>query len=984
VITPRRTRLVRVPHLRSFRAAIHARITAGGPSTVVVVPTQAAARQLASRSGPARIVTRDELYEHLHGRLAAPPRRLTTLERDAIGQSAARAAAGLTGVTFRLRPGLVAEMLRFHDQLRRQSLSVARSGAPDGSPYADRQVRRFRELILNSLGGDELDRGTRRLRQQTEFLAAAFAEYDRRVRASGALDEHLLRERLIAEPSPNPVRTIVVTIGDWIAEPDGLFAADFDLLARLPGLETLDVVATERLLASGFHERLHSWLPGIEEVAPPLQHRDGERGPERSALRDAPLLIVPSGAPPDTLWWTFRDREEELCAIARHVREDRRQGDAVALDRIAVVFKKPLPYLYLADEVFGSARIPHQTFDALPLAAQPAAAALDLILDAADANFTRDTLIALLRSPHFVWPGTEACESRSIRALDRALSRARYLGDRARLLELGARRLGKEAAPAYRNALAVTSELCGLRDPGSASAKLHQLRAVWERNVRPSRAADDGTRASAAIAETLRALAEAHAAHHDPEWTLDDLSLAVRRAVEEQTFERVEDRADHGVHLLDDRAARYGDFDTVFIVGVIEAEWPERPRRNIFYPPSLLKALGWPSEQDRRSAADASFLDLASGADRRTLISVFTLEDDALTTRSMQIDELPRARLSAAVRGAPATPARIFYDQALMLDPIAWGRLGREARAWARVRANRTGAGDPRFHGSVAPASQRAWSVSALETYIGCPFRFFARYVLDLEEDPTDEEVMDPRRQGQFVHEVFERFFAEWQRQGHGAITRTNLGTARAVFAEVIEESLAALPEAEAGLERTRLLGSPAAVGLGEAVMRMEAERPVKVLERLLEHPLEGDFTIQTVGGPRVVTLKGKADRIDLLADGTFRLIDYKLGWPPDRRKALQLPIYSLCAEQRLHLHAGRRWQLGEAVYLAFKGPRRVVPLFQEPAERERVIGEAQQRLSDTLDAIAAGRFPPTPDDVFRCETCSYAAVCRKDYVGDV
>ena len=51
--------------------------------------------------------------------------------------------------------------------------------------------------------------------------------------------------------------------------------------------------------------------------------------------------------------------------------------------------------------------------------------------------------------------------------------------------------------------------------------------------------------------------------------------------------------------LLDDQAARYGDFDDLSIVGVVDQEWPERSRRNIFYPPALLKALGWPSEKDR-------------------------------------------------------------------------------------------------------------------------------------------------------------------------------------------------------------------------------------------------------------------------------------------------------------------------------------------------------------------------------------------------
>ena len=110
-------------------------------------------------------------------------------------------------------------------------------------------------------------------------------------------------------------------------------------------------------------------------------------------------------------------------------------------------------------------------------------------------------------------------------------------------------------------------------------------------------------------------------------------------------------------------------------------------------------------------------------------------------------------------------------------------------------------------------------------------------------------------------------------------------------------------------------------------------------------------------------------------------MIDYKLGWPPDRSRALQLPLYALAAEQRLENFRGRSYVLGEAAYLAFKGPRRVVPLFTSPGQRAEVIGKAQERLAAALDAIGRGEFPPTPDDVYRGESCSFAAVCRKDYV---
>ena len=932
------------------------------------MPTRTASRQL----GGAPAVTRDELYDRLHARLANPPRRLSTIERDVIAQAAARAASQDRTLGFRLRPGLVAEILRFYDLLRRQS----------------QQVKRFEELITEALGSSDIDRGAQRMREQTQFLANAFREYERRVRESGAVDEHLLRERLVTEAAPEPLTDILITVADWIADADGLFVADFDLLARIPGLTALDIVATERLLGSGLHERLHNWLPGIQESQVTSQKSQVTSQESRATSRELrvtsgesqvasgkPHLVVPEGAPADEPWWVHRDREEELIAVVRQIEEDRRTGDEVPLDRVAVVFKQPLPYLYVAREVFGAAAVPYRTFDALPLAAEPTAAAMDLLLEAVDANFTRDSLISLLRSPHFAFQVDGVALAReAISALDRAFSAARYLGEVSKL-ETVVGSIGGVASPAAAVLLQIARKLAPLRELAPASIHLNRLLELWEEYLAPLAGEGDiesrEQRARAAITGTVQALAAVHATYDDPQWTIEELSLAIRRAIEDQTFDIPS--ANHGVRLLDDKAARYGDFDTVTIVGLVDPEWPERPRRNIFYPPALLKALGWPSEKDRRGAADAHFLDLLGAASRRTTLSVFTLEDDALVARSLQLDEVMRSRQSQV-----ASRKSVVESQP---SPVA----SPQSRPWAALRAERTAATEERFHGVAGTtAPVRAWSVSALETYLGCPFRFFAQHVLKLEEEPDDEEVMDPRRQGQFVHDVFVKFFAAWQAAGHRAIAMNNLDAARELFAEVAEKALAKLPDAEAGLERTRLLGSPAAAGLGEAVFRMEAERTTPVIERLLEHRLEGEFTFITPAGPRTATLRGKADRLDLLADGTFRLIDYKLGWPPDRRKALQLPIYSVCAEQTLQTYRGRSWTLGEATYLAFKGSRRVVPLFTNPADRDKVLADAQERLVNTIDAIHAGHFPPTPDDVYRCETCSYSAVCRKDYVGDV
>jgi hypothetical protein len=173
----------------------------------------------------------------------------------------------------------------------------------------------------------------------------------------------------------------VVTVADRASDPAGLFPADFDLLTRVNGLEALDVIGTNESLDAGMGDRLREMLPGIEEHA--------LEGDAPHAQRSAPVFF------------TSRDREDELADVARAVKASRRLADAAPLDRTAVVFKRPLPYVYLAQTVFDSAGIPFQAADALPLAAEPYAAALDLVFSFVGSGFARTSAVALLSCPHF-------------------------------------------------------------------------------------------------------------------------------------------------------------------------------------------------------------------------------------------------------------------------------------------------------------------------------------------------------------------------------------------------------------------------------------------------------------------------------------------------------------------------------------------------------------------------------------------------------
>jgi RecB family exonuclease len=967
VITPRRTRLVRVPGLHALRRAVTILAADASndlfPAAAIVVPTRGAAHQLrrAFTSAVPELVTRDELYDGFHARLATPPRRLSPCEREVLLHASADEAVAAGSVPpFGVRPGLVAEMLRFYDQLRRQGQSVDR----------------FEELLVESL--DDTDRGGARLLDQTRFLAAAFRAYERRL--GDAVDEHGLRVHLLATPAADPLRHVILTVADWIADPHGLAAVDFDLLTRVPGLERIDVVTTDRVLGSGFHQRIHDWLPEIEEV----EGRELGVGP--SPVPRLAVPVVDERQPSDNgspAAFVRRDREEELVAVARHARAA--QAD---LDRIGVVFERPLPYLYLAREVFGGAGVPYQTIDALPLAAEPVSAALDLIIEFASSQFTRDAGLALLRSPHFCLTSVPVSRT-AIAALDAAMREARYLGELGalRALEqdagvLEAIRRDAGVGVALSAVVAAAGELELLVGGGSAAAQISALADFFVAHANTGVRDNRAKAGRAALVNVMRQLASAYAHHGDREVAFDDLAPELRRWIEEATF--AHDGGGAGLHLLDAQAARFGGFDELTLVGLIEGEWPERQRRNIFYAPGVLASLGWPSERDRRNAATANFLDLVQSPSSTVALSTFTLDDEALVEPSTLIDDAAGLALSRAE--SPALPDRVFVDEALSLEPVNLEALEAGARDWVAMRMARTDGSDPRYHGAAGPQAPRELSVSAIETYLTCPFKFFAQRVLRLDEERDDEMVMDPRAQGQFVHEVFEAFFRRWQDSGRRTIAPADLVDARLLFAEVVEDRIAAdnLPEAEAAIERTRLLGSPVAAGLGEVVFRMEAERPTPVVERILEEKLRGEFDFAGPRGPRRIGLHGVADRIDLLEDGTFRLIDYKLSSAPNKSRALQLPIYGLCAEQRLQQHRGRNWTLGEASYISFRGPQRVTPLFTKRSDRDQVMTAAQERLIDTVDAIERGEFPPTPTDVFVCGFCSFAAVCRKDYVGDV
>ena len=114
-----------------------------------------------------------------------------------------------------------------------------------------------------------------------------------------------------------------------------------------------------------------------------------------------------------------------------------------------------------------------------------------------------------------------------------------------------------------------------------------------------------------------------------------------------------------------------------------------------------------------------------------------------------------------------------------------------------------------------------------------------------------------------------------------------------------------------------------------------------------------------------------------------MRVIDYKLGRAPKSSRALQLPIYGICAQQDLEARRGTGWPLARAGYVAFKEKNAFVELGGRPGNIDGALREGQERFLDAVARIEGGQYPPDPDEPWTCTRCGFPHVCRKDYVGD-
>ena len=426
-------------------------------------------------------------------------------------------------------------------------------------------------------------------------------------------------------------------------------------------------------------------------------------------------------------------------------------------------------------------------------------------------------------------------------------------------------------------ARALDLKLRGPRPPagiGGLDVHFGQLR-EWAK-VRPRVESIDGSLSEpvslARFAEILSGAAQALAG--DPAWRGADGRMAAEMLAELQASpaaHQLEVSAEDAVpllrRLLDARAVRppYGGHPRIFIWGLLEARlqradlvvlgglneavWPALPAPDPWLPPKVRATLEMPTLETRIGLAAHDFAS-ALGA------------PEVLITR---------ARRDAK---SPTVASRFL----LRLEAISGG-LPRDLRL-ERLTRVLDDPGPPQPVDRPAPnppSSQRPEkiSVTAVDRLKADPFAFYAQAILRLRrQDPVDDD-HTARWKGIAVHEVLQ----EWLQHDECNPDKLRPRAERLLADQAIHPML-------------RALWGPRLLEAIDWIAAMERENQGQG-RRPLAAEVAGETSLAGV------TVHGRVDRIDRLADGSLAIIDYKTGAPPTQKAvdagfALQLGLLGL------------------------------------------------------------------------------------------
>ncbi|MBU0505123.1 PD-(D/E)XK nuclease family protein, partial [bacterium] len=296
-------------------------------------------------------------------------------------------------------------------------------------------------------------------------------------------------------------------------------------------------------------------------------------------------------------------------------------------------------------------------------------------------------------------------------------------------------------------------------------------------------------------------------------------------------------------------------------------------------------------------------------------------------------------------------------------------------------------------------SKKKNFSLSSLEEYVNCPYRYYAAYHLKLDSPTVSDVEPAPPIKGLFVHKVLQRLIAENESDYLEGLEYES-------YRKKVINRLAPLIQEEINKTQDLKIYPPQMVDFFAYrvyktiinLVSIEAENYKKAKKRTVPMYYEwcfgydnkNSFMIDTRVGK--ISLRGRIDRIDVSqAKKQFAVIDYKTGSyasVADMRagKSLQLPIYLMAIKEILFPEGTPTG----AYYYVLKTNDIKGFTIKDTVDADLMHARSQlswsgwqdmqeaarHSVSQAIQGIHEGRFDPLPQSEQLCRFCDYKKIC--------
>lgn len=306
--------------------------------------------------------------------------------------------------------------------------------------------------------------------------------------------------------------------------------------------------------------------------------------------------------------------------------------------------------------------------------------------------------------------------------------------------------------------------------------------------------------------------------------------------------------------------------------------------------------------------------------------------------------------------------------------------------------------------------SEKEFSVTELETYAKCPFKFFIERVLKISviEEPTEE--MEAIELGSLLHSILFEFYSNIRSEGITlqGCDASNFRKSEKILLDIANEKIGdlktRLPLAHFDIEKILGIDENWKQSILYQFLKYERENVDGYLPSFFEVKFgsisKGDSDSKLSNEQSLsidnIKLRGKIDRIEINeSENSFSITDYKLsGKKPSsndlwRGISLQLPVYFLAAKSLLKYKTGNEINPGDMFIFSLKfnesdfGKNRI-SLTRKKNDREalnnRLIDESINNIKQLVQNISEGKFNLTELEDREekvCKFCELSSVCR-------